>query len=116
VDQFCTEGWKFALKDENQLVRFSEYGSGSGSRHSTGVNSRQNGSPHVRFFSAKRGRKSKQHGRSRALREPILPVFPCGMVMFYARRTPGFPLEFTKTVRNDPLLERFSQRLPGRFP
>src|ERR1700693_3065804 len=33
----------------------SEYGSGSGSRHSTCVYSRQNGSPHVTFFSAKRG-------------------------------------------------------------
>jgi hypothetical protein len=38
------------------------------------------------------------------------------MVMFCARHTPGFPLEFTKAVRNDPLLEGFTQRLPGRFP
>jgi hypothetical protein len=32
-----------------------------------------------------------------------------GTMMFCARRTLGFPLELTKTARNDPLLERFSQ-------
>ena len=35
---------------------------------------------------------------------------------FCARRTLCWPPEFTKTVRNDSLLERFSQTLNGRFP
>ena len=45
--------------------------------------------------------------------------FPSNLAQVSAnlpRRTPGFPLEFTKTVGIDPLLERFPQRLPGRFP
>jgi hypothetical protein len=52
----------FALKGGNLMRRIgiNWFESGntaaySGSRHSTCVNSRQNGSPHVRFFSAKRG-------------------------------------------------------------
>jgi DNA invertase Pin-like site-specific DNA recombinase len=33
-----------------------------------------------------------------------------------ALRTSDLPSEFTKTVRNDPLVEQFLQRLPGQFP
>src|SRR2546427_8032809 len=37
---------------------------------------------HVRFFELKRGEmRANAHGRSRASREPISPIFSCGLVM-----------------------------------
>jgi hypothetical protein len=80
MDQFCSEGWNFALKDGNQLVRVSEYGSGSRCLQTVFVHSRQNGLSHIRFFSAKKGRKSKQNGRFRVFVKPISLGFLCGLV------------------------------------
>jgi hypothetical protein len=78
ADGFCIEGWNFALKDGNQLVRVSEHGSGSRCLRIVFVHSRRHGSSHIRFFSAKKGGKSKQNGRFGVFVEPIPLVFCVG--------------------------------------
>jgi len=78
----------------------------SGSWRSICVNSRQNDSPHIRFFALKRGRKSERSGNSRALRELSAHV----LVWTDARKARNvlicFPLKFTKTARKRSLVKR----------